>query len=55
VLDELHQLEALGVELVLCSTCLETFSLTDQVKVGVIGGMGDILTALSSASDVVTL
>jgi sulfur relay (sulfurtransferase) complex TusBCD TusD component (DsrE family) len=55
VLDELTTLQQKGVELVLCSTCLETFGLTDQVAVGVVGGMGDIITALVNADNAVTL
>ncbi len=55
VLDELRALAAKGVELVLCSTCLETFGLRDQVAVGVVGGMGDIITAMTNADNAVTL
>ena len=55
VLDELHALAAKGVELVLCSTCLDTFSLRDQVAVGVVGGMGDIITAMMDAGNAITL
>ncbi len=55
VLDELRALEAAGVELVLCSTCLETFGLGDQVAVGVVGGMGDIITAITESSSAITL
>ncbi len=55
VLDELRALAAKGVELVLCSTCLETFGLRDQVAVGVVGGMGDIITAMTNADNTVTL
>ena len=55
VLDELRVLAAKGVELVLCSTCLETFGLRDQVAVGVVGGMGDIITAMTDADNTVTL
>jgi len=55
VLDELRALQEKGIELVLCSTCLETFGLTDQVAVGVVGGMGDIITALVNADNAVTL
>ena len=55
VLDELRALVAKGVELVLCSTCLETFGLRDQVAVGVVGGMGDIITAMTNADNTVTL
>jgi len=55
VLDELRVLEAHGVELVLCSTCLDTFGLRDQVAVGVVGGMGDIIAALAGADNTITV
>ena len=55
ILDELRALVAKGIELVLCSTCLETFGLRDQVAVGVVGGMGDIITAMTNADNVITL
>jgi hypothetical protein len=55
VLDELHYLANKGVELVLCSTCLDTFGLRQQVAVGVVGGMGDIIAALTQADSAITL
>jgi len=55
VLDELGKLQSAGVELVLCKTCLDTFGLIDQVAVGVVGGMGDILETLQKAEKVVSL
>jgi sulfur relay (sulfurtransferase) complex TusBCD TusD component (DsrE family) len=55
VLDELRVLSQKGVELVLCSTCLDTFGLSDQVAIGVVGGMGDIVTAMMNADNAVTL
>ncbi len=55
VLEQLRELESSGVELVLCQTCLETFGLSQQVKVGVVGGMGDILDALQNAEKVISL
>jgi intracellular sulfur oxidation DsrE/DsrF family protein len=55
VLAELHTLEKKGVELVLCSTCLDTFGLRDQVAVGVVGGMGDIITAILGADSAISL
>ena len=55
VLDELRALAGKGVELVLCSTCLETFGLRDQVAVGVVGGMGDIIAAMTGADSAITL
>ena len=55
VLDLLSRLEASGVELVLCKTCLDYFGLASSVRVGVVGGMGDIIEALHKAQKVITL
>lgn len=55
VLESLQSLENKGVRLILCSTCLNYFNLTGQVKVGIVGGMGDILEAQRRASKVITL
>lgn len=55
VLEQLKALEKQGVELVLCKTCLDFFELADQVQVGVVGGMGDILEALQKAEKVITV
>src|SRR4030042_4629741 len=43
VLETLLSLEKKGVRLILGSTCLNCFNLTDKVKVGIVGGLGDIL------------
>lgn len=55
VLDALQAMESKGVELVLCKTCLDYFGLGEQVKVGVVGGMGDIIEALQKAGKVISL
>ena len=55
VLQWLKILEAAGVELLVCSTCLEYFGLTDKVKVGQVGGMHGILSALQAAEKVISL
>jgi len=55
VLETLQSLEKKGVRLILCSTCLNYFKLIDQVKVGIVGGMGDILEAQRLAGKVITL
>jgi len=55
VLEELQALEAKGVHLILCKTCLDHYGLTDQVRVGVIGGMTDIIAAQWKAKKVITL
>jgi intracellular sulfur oxidation DsrE/DsrF family protein len=45
VLEVLRALEAKGVHLVICSTCLNYYGLGGQVEVGVVGGMTDIVEA----------
>ncbi len=55
VLEELTALEQTGVRLILCQTCLNTFGLSDQVRVGIVGGMGDIITAMWQADKVITV
>jgi sulfur relay (sulfurtransferase) complex TusBCD TusD component (DsrE family) len=55
ILGELEKLEAQGVHLVLCSTCLSRMGLNDAVRVGIVGGMPDIITAMTTADRVITL
>ena len=55
VIDVLKSLEAKGVRLILCITCLKYYNLTDQVLVGIVGGMTDILEAQRRASKVISL
>ena len=55
VLDTLKSLETKGVRLILCSTCLNFFNLLDQVQVGIIGGMTDIIEAQFIAGKVLAI
>lgn len=55
VLKQLRALEAKGVELIVCSTCLNYFGLADKVQVGIAGGMPDILEALDRAEKVMSV
>lgn len=55
VIDRLKSLQEKGVHLILCSTCLNYFNLTDKVRVGVVGGMSDILEAQRQAAKVISL
>jgi hypothetical protein len=55
VLGTLASLENKGVRLILCSTCLNYFGLLEQVKVGVVGGMTDILEAQRRATKVISI
>lgn len=54
-LETLAELEAKGVRLVACTTCLNYYNLMDKLKVGIAGGMGDILAAQAAADKVITL
>jgi intracellular sulfur oxidation DsrE/DsrF family protein len=55
VIEKLRALEEKGVRLVVCSTCLNYFGLTEKIKIGIVGGMGDILAAQWQAAKVITL
>ncbi|MFN7036238.1 MAG: DsrE family protein [Bellilinea sp.] len=55
VLDSLRSLESKGVRLILCSTCLNHYRLTEKVKVGIVGGMTDIIEAQRRAAKVISL
>jgi intracellular sulfur oxidation DsrE/DsrF family protein len=54
-LEQLRILETKGVRLIVCSTCLNYFGLAGKVKVGIVGGMADILEAQLKAEKVITL
>lgn len=55
VIDVLKALEAKGVHLVICSTCLNFYGWQEQVEVGIVGGMTDIIEAQWRADKVITL
>lgn len=55
VLEQLKALEGKGVRLILCSTCLNFFNLADQVQVGIVGGMTDIIEAQFNAGKVIAI
>jgi selenium metabolism protein YedF len=55
VLGQLKELEARGVHLIVCSTCLDYFNITDRMKIGIVGGMSDIIEAQMKAEKVITI
>lgn len=55
VIEQLRRLETDGVRLIVCSTCLNYYELTEKVQVGIVGGMGDIIEAQIKAEKVITL
>ncbi len=48
VMEQLITLEKKGVHLIVCSTCRNYFGLEDKEKVGILGGMTNILEAHSA-------
>lgn len=55
VLEQLRALEAKGVLLLICQTCLNYFGLIEKVRVGIVGGMPDIIAAQWRAQKVITI
>ena len=55
LIEKLKRLEEKGVRVIICSTCLDYFGLIEKVRIGIVGGMGDILEAHQKASKVISL
>jgi hypothetical protein len=55
VLEHLSELERKGAHLIICQTCLDYFGLRDQVRVGIVAGMGDIVEAMAHADKVISV
>ncbi len=55
VLEELASLTEKGVELIVCTTCLNHYGILDSLAVGTAGGMKEIVEAQWSAGKVLTL
>ncbi|MBC7254816.1 MAG: sulfurtransferase-like selenium metabolism protein YedF [Chloroflexi bacterium] len=55
VLEELAALQARGVEILVCGTCLDYFGLKERVQVGTISNMYTIAETLLSASNTITV
>lgn len=52
-LEDLKKLEAQGVEILTCGTCLNHYELADKLAVGSVTNMYDIVTKLTAAGKVV--
>jgi sulfur relay (sulfurtransferase) complex TusBCD TusD component (DsrE family) len=53
VVEGLKLVEKLGMKIVICGSCLDYFGLRDQVAVGDVGGMDDIVELFRTASNVI--
>jgi selenium metabolism protein YedF len=54
-LETLKALEASGVDILVCGTCLEFFGLLEHKRVGVTTNMLDVVTSLANASKVIKI
>lgn len=55
VLENLHSLENLGVEIICCGTCINFYGLAGQMEAGRISNMPEIVKVLTEAQTTVTL
>lgn len=55
VLEELKSLESKGVELIVCTTCLNFYDVMDRLSVGNAGGMKEIVDSQWGAAKVITI
>ncbi len=55
VLEELQELEKLGVEIYSCGTCLDYFQLKDKLQVGSITNMYDTVENVTGAAKCITI
>ena len=53
MLEDLKVLEAEGVEILTCGTCLNYYGLTDKLAVGSVTNMYDIVETMTSAGKVI--
>jgi len=51
----LSNLESLGVEILVCGTCLDFFGLKEKLAAGTVSNMYDILTTMLSATNSVAI
>lgn len=55
VMDALLSLENMGVEIVSCATCVNYYNLADQMEVGRIGNMPELLKSLMEAANTISI
>lgn len=55
VIEAVKKLEEQGTEVLVCGTCLNFFGITDQLSVGEVSNMYDILERMREASKTITL
>ena len=55
VVDNLNAMIAKGTKVLVCGTCLNYYNIKDEIKVGTVSNMYDILGAMQTVGKVITL
>lgn len=55
IIDSVKKLEGMGVEVLVCGTCLDFYGVKDALKVGEVSNMYDILGRMQEAAKVISL
>lgn len=53
VIDQLKEIEKMGVTLLLCATCVKFYSLEEKIKIGILSNMFEIAQVMSTAGNVI--
>lgn len=53
--DSLEELEKRGSKILTCTTCLNFFKLKDEMSLGYVAGMNDLVHAIAKADKVVSI
>lgn len=55
VLENIKKLEAAGVEIVSCGTCLDFYQLKEKLQTGIVGNMYSIIEKMNAAGKVINI
>lgn len=55
VLENIRKLEASGVEIISCGTCLDYYQLKEKLQVGIVGNMYSIIEKMNGAGKVINI
>ena len=53
VVDQLKEIEKMGVELLICATCVKHYSLEEKIKIGTLSNMFEIAQVMANAGNIV--
>jgi len=53
VIEDLKKMESLGIELLICGTCINYFKITEKISTGIVSNMFDIASKMTGADKLV--